>query len=705
MGIALKEVEQNNFEFVFQGKDVSFDEDYLLRANEAFGTFEKAIRYIFADKLTGRSMRNKSGKYVNQNQYGYVKIASRNKKELEDPSTHEYARSYESLFKKINEKNLSFYRMNLSYSSCSHTKEDLRWVLNFVLDFDLKHLACLNIHSFKELMEYFKNLGLPIVLVVKTPSGGYQVTLPLAPSRVDREIVYRYDNVLKSLAKIVGSDLGCASVEHFVRVPNATNVLYFQETSKPYLSFYEEFIKKHNKKLFVVKENNVMRESAKKQVFGKYMKQPAMQKLLNGKFETGIKNNGIGEDKVLGRNNLLFTVGLGLFADGESYSDAEKALMELYSKIDQTDFEVTEVLRCLDRAYSGKYKAPQPFYVEALSGMKFRPLTPPKARGNRQHHFWEIKQDLINYLSIYYAEQGNELECSQPELAKKLSEYVGMQISVDSLKKVIRKMKETGELQINLSRKGSSFVSTYILMKGTDIKEVLSDDIGVKQEDSQDENRDLEETKNLYSDKEKQNKEAQYDGTSHSANRYNLSKFYNYLNFANGSFYLEPIHTDTPMGKQVVELGKRKGIRNKLDLTSVFPDCFDDRWTRSKLVHHYLCYLKSEYDSNPSQLPQDLVNSFLNYIELPEILFKITVVPTFSTIYDLLRIADHVWNNDFKHFPKADITLRNKMPCQSLKMLNYAKNLLKRNNINLEIGHLSKQEIGWLIKRYKVSVK
>lgn len=132
-----------------------------------------------------------------------------------------------------------------------------------------------------------------------------------------------------------------------------------------------------------------------------------------------------------------------------------------------------------------------------------------------------------------------------------------------------------------------------------------------------------------------------------------------------------------------------------MDLTVYFQEY--DRRTSSKLKNYYLAYIKYEYDKNPYQEPEILVNRFLNEIEIPIDVYQITLIPSFNVILDLYNLTQSIWNNDLRHFPKPDIQIQEKLPCSSLKMKNYAKFLLQSSGFQINIETMSYNEIKSII--------
>ncbi|MGO4344534.1 primase C-terminal domain-containing protein [Paenibacillus sp. MCAF9] len=438
------------------------NESLLIETQGAFETFKSAIRYMYDGKLSNETQPNKTGVYSIQNEFGWV-TTPEHLEALRNPLqyTHLKARSIPSLLNKIIQNNHLYMRYNMSYTSQTHRKSDLRYIVTVPLDFDDVQLEELNISTAIELKTHINKFGFEVFLIIKTDTG-YHAHLPIEPLKVMEMGAKHYDLILKKIVKLLGSDPNSASAEHFFRVPNSKNVVNFFNIEKPKLDFYE------NK----LKDISVRNQEAKKTdrlitpvLFGKNMNQKAMRELLKGNFNVECyATDGYGKTRKCGRNNACLSVALGMFADNISQSETRRVLLKWREEaINNDDFPEEEVLRIISNAYSGKYEGPGKFYVEALTGMSFIPYTIPKARGKRQNHFSEIRDDLIKYLNEHYRKYNEHLEMSQGKLATELSDFTGFLISVDSLKKVIAQMKKEEMLEIKTIRRGKSYISIYIL--------------------------------------------------------------------------------------------------------------------------------------------------------------------------------------------------------------------------------------------------
>lgn len=435
------------------------DEQSYIDGHKLFNEdrYKDVLHYIYDGKLTTKTQRNRTREFIKQDHLGWITLAE-NLKALSNPGifVHQKARSYPSLFHKIIQDNYLYMRYNMSYTSASHRKCDLRFVVTIPLDFDEDHLKDLNISSANGLREYISTFGFDVFLIIRTTSG-YHVHLPISPYKVNESEILHYDTILKKITELLKADPKCASAEHFFRVPNPDNIVYFNPILKPKLGFYENKLSKYS--LPAIEE----RKKTSTIIFGKNMNQPAIKKLLAGDFNYSNKNE-ITTDKI-GRNNACFTLALAMYADNIAKCDAENKLLEWRGVINNKGFSEKEVKNTLNHAYSGRYLGPKKFYVEALTGMSFIPYTRPKARGTRQNHFSEIRDDLIKYLNCFYQKNNDHLESSQTKLAEDLSEFSGFTISVHSLKKVIAKMKTDKELEVKTIRRGSSSVSIFVLGK------------------------------------------------------------------------------------------------------------------------------------------------------------------------------------------------------------------------------------------------
>lgn len=410
------------------------------------------LAYIYEHHLTAKTMPNIDRQFVHQNEFGWTSLAFDAKSMQLKPA---HARSMPSLLKKIEYYGYQYYRPNLSYTSKSHKKRQLRWMIALIFDFDQENLQRLRIGTLEQLIGHVESFGYEVSGVIRTTTG-YHVYLPMIPLRGEfngQKTIQRYDQVLKRMAKQLGSDPHAASAEHYFRTPQPQNVVYFHAAEKPDFEFYE-------KKMGVSIQSG--QDSKPSSVsFGRLMSQEPMLKMLSGDFNpnAAVTNPETGESRCLGRNNAAFTLALAMKADGWTVDQATDELKQWYiHRISRHDFNWSEVFNTIKHAFEGEYKGPSPLYVQAFTGLKLRPLSKRKSKEDRVRlHFNEIEESLITYLQRHYLEFEKDLMMPQAKLAQELH------VSLRSLQHVLRDLKTKGIIDVHTKREGRSNVSIYFL--------------------------------------------------------------------------------------------------------------------------------------------------------------------------------------------------------------------------------------------------
>lgn len=412
------------------------------------------LKYQYDSHLTEKTQPNINREFEKQTNYGWTALAFDVDGMSKKPKT---ARSFPSLFAKIEKEGYQYYRPNLSYTSQSHMKRKLRWLVSIILDFDAENLQVLGINDHEQLIDHVESFGFKVFGVIKT-SSGYHVYLPMKSIRGQyngNQSIKRYDRTLKYITQLLGADTNAASAEHYFRTPQRSNVVYFNPVAKPEFSFYEQmYLESRN-----VANNSILATESKVSL-GKIMKQPAIVKLFSGNFNQKAFTDEKAGRKKVGRNNAAFTLALAMKADGWNKEEAILGLKEWFHKRLQNKigFAWNEVSRAVEHAYNKEYKGPSPVYVEALTGLKFRPLTERVSEKDRKKMTYKsIEEKLISYLQRYHQEFEKDLMLSQSKLADEL------RVNLRSLQYVLESMKSRELITIETKRIGRSNVSIYFL--------------------------------------------------------------------------------------------------------------------------------------------------------------------------------------------------------------------------------------------------
>ena len=213
------------------------------------------------------------------------------------------------------------------------------------------------------------------------------------------------ENLTSLLAEeLQGVDTNCNPFGFF-RIPTTDNVLYFsKETTyslSQLMSWSMRYDSDRNRTLFTVVQSN---KNSDRQVDQEW-------------FQVIINNRDITKGHELGRNNTVLTLSLACY-------QSELKQDECYDMMDQFNSNLgwplsnREILRTVKSAYSGKYQAAAPCYINKLmqiwgDGSEYKASYQrvfkhvKKDRTERvRSHYKEWEQDIIDYIEaeIDYAE-------------------------------------------------------------------------------------------------------------------------------------------------------------------------------------------------------------------------------------------------------------------------------------------------------------
>lgn len=418
----------------------------------------QAIEYIIGDSLSRHSVkmtRAELKRLSREQQWGWTHLGkTKDTLKMASPIA---VLSLPQLIHSIDRQGMNFWRPNLMFSSKSAKQRQIRWLTSFFFDFDPQHLKKLDILSPDDLLKHVHaKVGIWPTLIIKTPSGGYHIYLPLKRTRGmvnGQKTIPRYGIVMRHITNLIGSDIHAASAEHYMRAPKARSVVYFSKaTYVPTLEDYEELLEINTQYL----PKRSLKDS---KIVGieDYRYNRAIDIILSGQFQQGY-TSGKGKKRKVGRNNAAFTLSLAFKASGLTMQEAEEKIITWHrsGNFNTAGFELSEAIRALRHAYEGPYKGPSNLYLEALTGIscRFKIITPRKPRGERRDHLTEIVQDVHKYLK----EHGT-IEITQQELANKLG------VALRSLVEVLKTMRERGEISVTKIRNGRTWISRIELVK------------------------------------------------------------------------------------------------------------------------------------------------------------------------------------------------------------------------------------------------
>lgn len=231
-----------------------------------------------------------------------------------------------------------------------HEERNLRQINTFVVDIDD------NTITESEILLSCYDIGFLPTIIIKTP-GGYQVYFVLdkpifitAKSNFKAiEVAKKVSSQLrKSLGKTLRIDTKC---NHFgiFRFPQKSNIVFFE---KNYLCNFATLINWSMKKEDSPKTKMKLVKSFKQ------VDEPWFNLLLN---ESDIK----GEKGTMGRNNVVLTLSLAMYASGRSKENCLYNLTEFNYRL-ETPLSDNELERTINSAYSGKYKGASREFITTL---------------------------------------------------------------------------------------------------------------------------------------------------------------------------------------------------------------------------------------------------------------------------------------------------------------------------------------------------
>ncbi|MDB5054043.1 MAG: hypothetical protein JWM44_2093 [Bacilli bacterium] len=420
-----------------------------------------AIKYILGDSISPSSLKltRDQLKEVSRNaNWGWVHLGK--SKETLKMAKPIAVLSLPKLLHMVDREGMNFWRPNLLYTSTSAKQRQLRWLNCFQFDFDPHHLRELDIFTPEELMDHVRAItGYSPTLLIRTPSSGYHVYLPLERTRGmmnGTHSIPRYGVVIRHIARLLGADIHAASAEHYMRVPKARNVIYFSPAMyHPTLEEYEELFEINETKVSISQVKDF--KDTKIVLLSNYIKNKAIEMILDGQFESNnsskIKNNKVG------RNNAAFTLSLAFKASNYTQQKAEQEIIDWHNsgKFNTHGFDLNEALGTVKHAYEGKCRAPSSIYLEKLTGVRcssYRILTPRKPRQERRDHIIEIIEDVRKYLIL----NNGLIEITQINLSKEIK------VSLRSLVAALQLMRNEQHITVEKLRIGRSWISRIMLI-------------------------------------------------------------------------------------------------------------------------------------------------------------------------------------------------------------------------------------------------
>ncbi|QXL50323.1 primase C-terminal domain-containing protein [Ligilactobacillus salivarius] len=326
-----------------------------------------------------------------------------------------------------------------------HEEKNLRQINTFVVDIDD------NTITESEILLSCYDMGFLPTIIMKTP-GGYQVYFVLdkpvfitAKSNFKAiEIAKKVSNQLrKSLGETLRVDTKCNHFRIF-RFPQKSNIVFFE---KSYLCNFATLINWSMKKEDSPKKTKMKLVKSFKQV-----DEPWFNLLLN---ESDIK----GEKGTMGRNNVVLTLSLAMYASGRSKENCLYNLTEFNYRL-ENPLSDNELERTVNSAYSGKYKGASKAFITTLctewvnrdlkssdlfSTTGWYKFAKPREERVRSHYeeWVEDLEQLIN----------DKTNVNQPFLRIKRQELIDrLGIANSSLTALFKRLKATNKINVQTIR-------------------------------------------------------------------------------------------------------------------------------------------------------------------------------------------------------------------------------------------------------------
>lgn len=406
-------------------------------------TQEEFLKTIFRDNFEHRKGQvDKKGRRINMHSF-LMNIDP----ELKVIDGKTVAHNFEKMLQKA--RKYGYFTPNMFISYQSFTKELLTLLGVIILDFDLDKVGM--VLSKEELFKYIKKkLKVEPSMIWDTKTkGNYQVAILIEPMAATPKAVHLYEQVVKEMIYELGDmcDLACY---------NANHIFSMGQNNK----HKKKFIRKYNDEIHSINEFRwllLKRDERRKKEVGSsnvvdftregVRRDPAIQALFNG--------------EVSWRNHACFTLSLVMRFLGYSEEETENYILSIWvpvvkNKADHV-FTNAEALKCIQHAYSGKYRCFHSNWVETVTGLEcnlkgfFRGYAPYQNQGI-------YVTDTETRFKEFLRENGGSFIGTIAEVMDKIG------VKRTALKDTITKMCENGELDY-LSQRGRYAKTTFTLIE------------------------------------------------------------------------------------------------------------------------------------------------------------------------------------------------------------------------------------------------
>ncbi|GEN55516.1 hypothetical protein [Halobacillus faecis] len=256
-----------------------------------------------------------------------------------------------------------FFTPSIFWHHKDRTKEELIWITQITLDFDLMKDGSNREFNPQDLAYILdREFGyLPNVVWSSRTNGNYQASYLIKPMTGTARSIYYYESVVKRMAILIGADVAATSAVNLYSIPKS-GFWKFSEEIHSIEDFdwvlEEEDIEKSLEK----KRSEKVVSFTEKQI----MKHESIQALLNAEF-------------VQWRNNAAFTIALLYYALGKSKKEAYDFLNGPWFDLvndgrfpsRRGKFRRKEVKTTVESAYSGRYHGPSREWIYLITGIEF----------------------------------------------------------------------------------------------------------------------------------------------------------------------------------------------------------------------------------------------------------------------------------------------------------------------------------------------
>jgi len=356
------------------------------------------------------------------------------------------------------QKSFRFFTPSIFWHHIHRTKDQLIWITEITLDFDLKKDGSKRNFTPQQLAYLLKEeFGyLPNAVWKTRTEGNYQVNFVINPMTGTPKSIYYYESIVKRMAILTGADVAAVSAVNLYTIPKK-GFWKFSDQIHDIDDFAwvlesedieEDLEKKRKEKVISFTEKQIV-------------KHESIQVLLNVDFDQY-------------RNNAAFTIALLYYALGKDAGDALTLLNgEWYDKVNdgriyskKGRFKRDEVKTTVESAYSGRYHGPSKEWIYLITGIEF-PYNLYKSSYIKKENGYQSADEMKRKI-VSWVRENHGQTIKQTELIKELG--VGERRFYERLKELKTEGTISFEGQKGRYSKGTTFYYTHEQEKPFDIE-------------------------------------------------------------------------------------------------------------------------------------------------------------------------------------------------------------------------------------------